>query len=77
MGDHPCQFGHPEWSPTFDSDPVAGANMRRAVMYGSAMGSFAVEQFSTERLMTLTRAEIDARIRELRQLVAFEEELPA
>ncbi len=29
---HPCQFGHPDWSPSFDSDPVAGANMRRAVM---------------------------------------------
>jgi glyoxylase-like metal-dependent hydrolase (beta-lactamase superfamily II) len=29
---HPCQFGHPEWSPSFDSDPVAGASMRRSVM---------------------------------------------
>ncbi|MGA1675903.1 MAG: MBL fold metallo-hydrolase [Pseudomonadales bacterium] len=29
---HPCQFGHPEWSPSFDSDPVSGANMRRSVM---------------------------------------------
>lgn len=29
---HPCQFGRPDWSPAFDSDPVAGANMRRAVM---------------------------------------------
>ena len=56
---------------------LSEANMRRAVMYGSAMGSFAVEQFSIERLMSLTRAEIDSRIRELRQLVAFEEELPA
>jgi glyoxylase-like metal-dependent hydrolase (beta-lactamase superfamily II) len=28
---HPCQFGHPEWSPSFDSDPVAGATMRRSV----------------------------------------------
>ncbi len=56
---------------------LSEANMRRAVMYGSAMGSFAVEKFSTERLMTLTRPEIDARIRELRQLVAFEEEMPA
>lgn len=46
-------------------------------MYGSAMGSFAVEKFSTERLMTLTRAELDNRVRELRQLVSFEEELPA
>jgi sugar/nucleoside kinase (ribokinase family) len=56
---------------------LSEANMRRAVMYGSAMGSFAVEKFSTERLMTLTRGEIDARIRELKKLVAFEEELPA
>ena len=29
---HPCQFGHPEWSPSFDSDPIAGAKMRRSVM---------------------------------------------
>ncbi len=56
---------------------LSEANMRRAVMYGSAMGSFAVEKFSTERLMTLTRPELDARIRELKQLVAFEEEMPA
>ncbi len=56
---------------------LSEANMRRAVMYGSAMGSFAVEKFSIERLMTLTRGEIDARIRELKQLVAFEEEMPA
>jgi sugar/nucleoside kinase (ribokinase family) len=56
---------------------LSEANMRRAVMYGSAMGSFAVEKFSIERLMTLTRPEIDARISELRKLVSFEEELPA
>jgi len=59
------------------TDDLSDANMRRAVMYGSAMGSFAVEKFSTERLMTLTRAELDNRVRELRQLVSFEEELPA
>jgi glyoxylase-like metal-dependent hydrolase (beta-lactamase superfamily II) len=29
---HPCQFAHPEWSPPFDTDPVAGASMRRSVM---------------------------------------------
>jgi sugar/nucleoside kinase (ribokinase family) len=56
---------------------LSEANMRRAVMYGSAMGSFAVEKFSTERLMTLTRGEIDARISKLKQLVTFEEEMPA
>lgn len=56
---------------------LSEANMRRAVMYGSAMGSFAVEKFSNERLMTLTRDELDGRIRQLKQLVSFEEEMPA
>jgi sugar/nucleoside kinase (ribokinase family) len=56
---------------------LSDANMRRAVIYGSVMGSFAVEQFSIERLMTVTRADIDQRMREMRRLVAFEEELPA
>ncbi|HEX9250173.1 MAG TPA: PfkB family carbohydrate kinase, partial [Gemmatimonadaceae bacterium] len=56
---------------------LSDANMRRAVIYGSVMGSFAVEKFSIERLMTVTRAEIDQRMRDMRHLVAFEEELPA
>jgi sugar/nucleoside kinase (ribokinase family) len=51
-------------------------SMRRAVIYGSAMGSFAVEQFSIGRLLELTRADIDARVRAFRQLTAFETELP-
>jgi sugar/nucleoside kinase (ribokinase family) len=59
------------------TNDVSDANMRRAVIYGSAMGSFAVERFSIERLMSLTRAEIDKRVRDFRQLVAFEEEMPA
>ncbi|MBY0399263.1 MBL fold metallo-hydrolase [Myxococcota bacterium] len=29
---HPCQFGHPEWSPSFDVDPVASASTRRATI---------------------------------------------
>ena len=59
------------------TDDLSEANMRRAVIFGSVMGSFAVEKFSIERLMTVTRAEIDQRMREMRRLVAFEEELPA
>lgn len=51
-------------------------NMRRAVIYGCAMGSFAVEKFSIERLMEIDRDQINARVRELRTLVTFEEELP-
>ena len=55
---------------------LSDESLRRAVVYGSAMGSFAVEKFSIERLMTVTRAEIDQRMREMRRLVSFEEELP-
>ncbi len=56
---------------------LSEANMRRAVVHGSVMGSFAVEKFSIERLMTVTKAEIDQRVKQLRRLVTFEEELPA
>ena len=56
---------------------LSDANMRRAVVVGSAMGSFAVERFSNARLLEITRADIDARIQEFRQLVAFDTELSA
>ena len=46
---------------------TAGA-FRRAMFYGSVMGSFAVEQFGTERLERLTREEIDARFEQFREL---------
>jgi hypothetical protein len=46
--------------------------LRRAVIYGSVMGSFAVEHFGLERLRRLTRPEIDARFDEFRQLTRFE-----
>ncbi len=41
---------------------------RRAMFYGSAMGSFAVERFGTERLEGLSRAEIDERFDRFREL---------
>jgi len=52
-------------------------SMRRAVVVGSAMGSFAVEKFSNERLMEITRADIDKRVHEFRELVSFDAELNA
>ncbi len=51
-------------------------HMRRAVVYGSTMGSFAVEKFSIERLLDVTTSEISARLDDFRRLVAFQEELP-
>lgn len=56
---------------------LSEANMRRAVIYGSAMGSFAVEKFSIERLMSVTRPEINERVHAFKQLVAFEEDVTA
>jgi sugar/nucleoside kinase (ribokinase family) len=59
------------------SGDLSIASMRRAVVVGSAMGSFAVEKFSNERLLEITRADIDARVREFQQLVAFDMDLVA
>ncbi|HTV09861.1 MAG TPA: PfkB family carbohydrate kinase [Candidatus Aquilonibacter sp.] len=41
---------------------------KRAMFYGSAMGSLAVERFGTERLQEATRAEIDERVDLLREI---------
>ena len=46
--------------------------LKRALFYGSVMGSFAVERFGTERLQSLTRAEIDARFQVFRELTHLE-----
>ena len=52
-------------------------SMRRAVVVGSAMGSFAVEKFSVQRLLEITGDDIARRVAEFRTLVAFEDELSA
>ncbi len=50
-------------------------NMKRAVIYGSAMASFCVERFSIERLKHLTQAEIRERIGKFVRLVDFDARL--
>jgi sugar/nucleoside kinase (ribokinase family) len=47
---------------------LAPAVFRRAMFYGSVMGSFAVERFGTERLQQLDRKEIEERFALFRQL---------
>jgi sugar/nucleoside kinase (ribokinase family) len=47
--------------------------LRRAIVLGSVLASFAVEQFSLERLRTLGQDEIRARFAEFRQLVHFDD----
>jgi sugar/nucleoside kinase (ribokinase family) len=45
--------------------------LRRAVIYGSVMGSFCCERFGLDRFRTLRREEIDARYREFLDCTAF------
>ncbi len=47
---------------------LAPGTLRRAMFYGSVMGSFACERFGTERLQEISRAEIDERFNLFREL---------
>ena len=47
-------------------------NLRRAMVYGSAMGSFAVEAFGVQRLETAALPEVHGRVRAFRDLVHFD-----
>jgi len=47
-------------------------NMKRAIIFGSAMASFCVEKFGTERLIGLTQEEIDDRVQDFIDLVQFD-----
>ncbi len=50
-------------------------NMKRGIVYGSAMASFCVEKFGNLRLKEVTSREIDTRIQQFIDLVQFEIEL--
>lgn len=51
---------------------VNDRSLRRALIYGSVMASFAVEEFGVSRLLRLTRSEIDARFNEFKSMTHFE-----
>src|SRR5690242_7457641 len=59
------------------SGDLSTGSLRRAVVYGSAMGSFAVEKFSIERLLEVDAEDVNARVREFHRLVTFEQEMTA
>ena len=54
------------------SDDVTAPNLRRAMVYGAAMGSFAVEAFGVQGLEHVTRADVRARVRAFKELVHFD-----
>jgi sugar/nucleoside kinase (ribokinase family) len=51
---------------------INAEDLRRAVIHGSALGSFAVEKFSVDRLRDLTSGEVHERVRAFRDLTAFD-----
>lgn len=50
---------------------ISFENMKRAIIYGSAMASFCVEKFSIERLTELDSALIEDRVEQFAELVRF------
>jgi len=50
---------------------VNDETLKRAMVYGSVLGSFAVERFGVDRLRTLTRREIALRARRFQKLTSF------
>jgi sugar/nucleoside kinase (ribokinase family) len=57
------------------TEDVSFDNMKRAIVYGSAMASFCVEKFGTERLINLSQKEINERVNEFKKLSQFDIEL--
>jgi sugar/nucleoside kinase (ribokinase family) len=54
------------------TDDISFENMKRAIVYGSAMASFCVEKFGTERLLDLSEEELSARVAEFKDLAGFD-----
>lgn len=51
---------------------VSFANMKKAIIMGSVMASFCVEKFGATRLKELTKADINKRLKQFKELTNFE-----
>jgi len=58
------------------ADALSDRHLRLAMVYGSAMGSFAVERFSIQRFDEITPADVTTRVQSYRDLVHFELDTP-
>ncbi|NTW31448.1 MAG: sugar kinase [Bacteroidetes bacterium] len=54
------------------TNDISFENMKRAIIYGSALASFTVEKFGTEKLLELKENEIEERIQKFVELVKFD-----
>lgn len=55
-----------------ETKDISFDNMKRAIIFGSAMASFTVEKFGVERLIGLTQEQVDERVQEFIDLVQFD-----
>lgn len=55
-----------------ETKDISFENMKRAIIFGSAMASFSVEKFGTERIQNLSPDEVDQRVQEFIDLVHFD-----
>ncbi len=57
------------------TEDLSFENMKNAIIVGSALASFTVEKFGTERIQEITEEELRDRVKEFQLLTAFEIEL--
>lgn len=57
------------------SENISFSNMKNAIIQGSNLASFCVEKFGTERMVTLTKEEVQQRLKQFKALTSFEIEL--
>ncbi len=54
------------------TDDASFENMKRAIVYGSAMASYCVEKFGTQKIESLSDEDLDTRIQQFIDLMQFE-----
>lgn len=53
------------------TDDISFANMKKAVVYGSALASFTVQEFGTDKIEAVTESDLDDRMDEFKALMSF------
>jgi len=57
------------------SENISFGNMKNAIIYASNLASFCVEKFGTERMQTLSKAEVAIRLQQFKSLTQFDIEI--
>lgn len=57
------------------SENISFGNMKNAIIYASNLASFCVEKFGTERMETLSKAEVAIRLQQFKSLTQFDIEI--